>query len=171
MGGARDWSDSGERASRGFTLGKQDGRGEGGPALFRGSAEAVYDVESAWPWQMRWICSGPSLNIFGRSLEDKASVRRWETVAVEDEGVEKLSHGKGDEEPAAEPPWTVLEVASILEVVVVEFEGAREEVDCDDEAGLVSWGKAEEESRETGADSWGELGGQGAPYSWISPSE
>lgn len=92
------------------------------------------------------------MHVWVAVFHDEGAIAGWETVAVEDEGVKQLPCCRGHEKPGAEPPWSILEVPEVFELVVDEFECAREDVDCDCDAQLGGGVDREEEACEGGAE-------------------
>lgn len=137
VGGRDDWGDFAECGwERRLFGGEEDGRYERWPFQARDFGERVDNLVGPGPGETGWIVVGPSVHVRPAVLHDEGAVAVGEAVTVEDEGVQELSCCGGHEEPGAEPPRSILEVAQVFEVVVGKFEGAGENVDGDGDAEL-----------------------------------
>ena len=124
MGGIRDRCYGFQRRGKGLCVGKEDRRDEAGPFQAGCLGQSVDDVVNARPREGSWASFRSVLYVFRGTLHDEIAVCFGEAITVENEGVEELTAGEGHEQPTAEPPWSLLEVASVVEVVKEKFQRA-----------------------------------------------
>ena len=132
-----------------FGCREQDGRDERRPAKTRDLSQAVNDIKGCRPSLVGGVCRGPLLDVLWAAFENEAAVVCRKALAVEDEGVQELSTGKGHEHPTAYPVWLALlsPDALLLGGIVGELERATKGVDGDADAQLRGRAHAQEESR------------------------